>query len=116
MRTERKVPNIFCPLKSVIITIVTISKLICEDGSFITDPKGILNEEKDFYKKLYSTRNSFETCSNQIIQDFLPEISDIPKLNQEAKQSCEGQLKRRKCCLLLSRQRMDVHQEQMVFL
>ena len=66
----------------------TISRLERVDGSFTSDQKEILAECRQFYKKLY--------CKNVTVDpDNFPEFynnTDLPKLSEQQKNSCEGML------------------------
>ena len=53
-----------------------ITKLISEDQSEITDPVDILEDEMQYYKKLYSSERKLDTG---IYDQFLKNIN-IPKL------------------------------------
>ena len=66
-----------------------ITKLISEDQSEITDPVDILEEERQYYKKLYSSERKLDTG---IYDQFLKNIN-IPKLNDLDKDICETPLK-----------------------
>ena len=66
------------------------------DGSITTDPFNILNEQRNFYQELYSSRNK----NNEAIESFLKDLL-IPKLSEEQKMSCEGKITSEECALLL---------------
>ena len=55
----------------------------------ITKPNEILKEQRNFYQELYTSKLNSST-SNNIDTFFLN--SNIPKLSEEDKQSCEKKL------------------------
>ena len=63
-----------------------ITKLISNNNKEITNPNEILKEQKQFYQKLYSTKQTSYN-SNQS-KTFLNKLR-IPKLTVEQKQSCD---------------------------
>ena len=69
-----------------------ISKLVRDDGADVTDQKEILEMEKNFYKTLYKSRNNYDTCPVEIVSDYFPSISNINKLTNIEKESCDGLL------------------------
>ena len=78
----------FCSLEKSKRNKNTITRLKKPSGETITDQGSILQEQVQFYKKLYSQ----ETESNNIPQDveiFLNNI-DCPRLNNMDANSCEG--------------------------
>ena len=66
----------------------TITRLKMAHGSFISEQKAILEECRNFYKKLYS-KNCEVDPSNF---PFFYENEGIPKLTEQQKQSCENDL------------------------
>ena len=66
----------------------TISRLKTADGSFISDQSKILEECRKFYKKLYSKNSAVDPDNFP----FFCENDNIPKLNQQQKNSCENDL------------------------
>ena len=73
-----------------------IPKLILEDESEITDPCIIRNEQKQFYKKLYTSSNPLllETHRSTFLQHDNPFIT---KPIEEEVKSCEGPLSVQEC-------------------
>lgn len=71
-----------------------ITSLKKEDGSIQRDPKEILEEEEEFFKKIYETKNtSPETDS---FKHFF-ESADLPTLDDDEAESCEGLLTIKEC-------------------
>ena len=66
----------------------TISSLTLEDGSITTDPKTILLEEAEYYKKLYTSSYPDMKESTYFLDN-----DDVKKLNTEQKTSCDGEMK-----------------------
>ncbi len=64
----------------------TITRLNIDDN-IVTNPKEILNAQRDFYKNLYSAKSSNVNMSNQFLDQQL-----INKLNDVQSESCEGQI------------------------
>ena len=65
-----------------------IRKLLIS-GSITSDPFGILNEQKRFYHSLYKSNVTDEDRENG--NEFLSNLN-IPRLSEERKQSCEGEI------------------------
>ena len=68
-----------------------IKKLIDEDGREITDHKEIIQEQKKFYEKLYTTK----TGNHNI--EFGDENIAIPKLETDLKELCDSPLTIEEC-------------------
>ena len=80
----------FCALEKRNYTNRIINKVV-KEGQIITDPKGILREQADFYKTLYKSSTKSIEESQSYSQEFLvPENLTI--LNEEQHQSCEGEI------------------------
>ncbi len=62
----------------------TISKLKDEEGNTLSNEKEILAEEHKFYSKLYEKRRNLDG-----MDEYLENLN-IPSLNENEKQSCEG--------------------------
>ena len=76
----------FCSLEKRNYTNKTITKLVNTEGNVIVDQKLILNEIKDFYYNLYSSRyNTIEDCDCDAIFD-----DPLPKLTPEMKHDLES--------------------------
>ena len=69
-----------------------ISKLVNDLGTEITDNKEIMNEQKNFYKKLYTSNNA-----TLIENDIFYNNDNIPKLSCEDKDSCERDITLEEC-------------------
>ena len=68
-------------------------------GSITTDPFDILSEQQRFYQGLYASINKNVDATAKI-ESFLGD-SNIPKLSEEQKLSCEGKITPEECALLL---------------
>ncbi|CAG2194572.1 unnamed protein product [Mytilus edulis] len=88
--------NYFCNLEKKHYTEKIIPKLILEDESEIMDPCIIRNEQKQFYKKLYTSSNPLllETHRSTFLQHDNPFIT---KPIEEEVESCEGPLSVQEC-------------------
>ena len=64
-----------------------IRKLKVGDGTIVTDPTDILEEQRQFYQKLLSSQ--VQTSDNKHPEFF---NSDIPTLSEDMKLECEGQI------------------------
>ena len=69
------------------------------NGSSTTDPSKILSEQQRFYQELYSSRNMNNENLHEI-KSFLKDLN-IPKLSEEQKMSCEGEITPEECALIL---------------
>ena len=75
-----------------------ISSLINHNGTRINDPKEILNEERNFFKELYSSRNV--DPNSEEFRDFFNVDFQLPK---EMASTCEGEITLAECTKALSR-------------
>ena len=66
----------------------TITSLRKSDGSVITDQDELLNEQVLYYKSLYQVDDSVEPL---LYEPFKQDIN-MPKLNEEERSGCEGEL------------------------
>ena len=57
--------------------------------------------KKTYFKELYSNKN--ESYTETIDTNFFPENTNNPKLNEEDKSSCEGELTQEECCLAIKK-------------
>ena len=71
-----------------------ITRLTKDDESFITDPKEILEEQRRFYSKLYSSQNP-RVNDPRFNSLFTGDM--IKTLDDEQKESCEGLLTVEEC-------------------
>ena len=74
-----------------------ISSLINHNGTRINDPKEILNEERNFFKELYSSR-SMDPNSEEF-SDFFNVDFQLP---EEIASACEGEITLAECTKALS--------------
>ena len=68
-------------------------------GSIKTDPFNILSEQKRFYQDLYTSKN-IRSNSTQTAESLLSNL-DIPRLTEEQKLSCEGNITPEECAAVL---------------
>ena len=81
----------FCSLESRNYVNKIIPKVVKEDGTSLTKQEDILNEVKNFYKKLYGSLND-NMEQDLEIQNLLKSVSTDPKLKEEDKIRLEGEL------------------------
>ena len=85
MRTEKKISKYFLNLEKRNFSRKKISKLKLSSSEETDDAKTVLEEEKTFYKSLYSTRNvnpnnsEFDTFFNN---------NQLTPLNEEQSKKC----------------------------
>ena len=72
----------------------TITQIKGNDGSFLTNDSDILEECNIFYGSLYTSRNS-TAITDELGNLFFDQ--DLPKLNDDNKQKCEGFLTEKEC-------------------
>ena len=91
-----KCTNYFCNLEKRQYNEKLISKLIVENGSEIDDQFKILDEQKLFYERLYSSSDpSIEPEHESLFFD--PNNPFINKLTEDEKMKAEGKLTRGEC-------------------
>jgi len=78
----------------------SVRRLINADEKLVLNSKSIMKELEDFYISLY--KNSESTDCDRRFQDFLNGV-DIPKLNDDQKNLCEGLLSNNECFNSLSK-------------
>ena len=81
-------------MKKEILRINFITRLTKDDESCLTDPKEVLEEQRRFYSKLYSSQNP---CVNDPRFNLLFTGNMIKTLDNEQKESCEGLLTVEEC-------------------
>ena len=74
-----------------------ISSLINHNGTRINDPKEILNEERNFFKELYSSRNV--DPNSEEFSDFFNVDFQLP---EEMASTCEGEITLAECTKALT--------------
>lgn len=85
--------NYFLKLESRNKAQKTMNKLQKDDGGYTVNPREIREMQADFYRKLYEKK---KTASIQETNDYLSSI-DIPALNHEERERCEGLLSFEEC-------------------
>ena len=71
--------------------------LINDEGNLIENRNEILKEQAKFYTKLYTSKNSFDTSSDQEKKTFFNDTHQINRLDEDEKQSCEGEITIEEC-------------------
>ena len=57
----------------------------------------MLNEQNKFYSSLYSNKETEDNLNVHLIDKFFPDDAEIPKLNENEKESCEGMISEEEC-------------------
>ena len=73
-----------------------ITSLVNNDGDKIANPKDILEEEKRFFKEIYTSRNTGPNCPT-----FSVFIETENVLSEEIAKTCEGDMSIHECELAL---------------
>lgn len=96
----------FCSLESRNYVNKIIPKVVKDDGSALTKQEDILDDVKNFYKKLYG---SFDDNAEQDleIQNLLNSISINPKLNEDDKVRLEGELSEEEILAVLKKMKSN---------
>ena len=87
IKDDEKPTNFFCNLKKHNFTSKIIPMLEKNDGKIITDQVEILNETKQFYEDLYSSKDS--QLSDIDLNDLL-DTTEIRKLSKNESDSIAG--------------------------
>ena len=74
-----------------------VKLLVNEKGDEISSRKEILEEEVNFYSKLYETRKSFENCPQSIKDSFFHIDESVQRLTEEEQLTCEGNITTTEC-------------------
>ena len=85
----------FCQLEKQNFIEKTIPKLIKENGEIVTNQEDILNEQKDFYKKLYSSKETVQDADTENI--FFPKEKLIRTLTVDESQDIEKNITLKEC-------------------
>ena len=64
---------------------------------------------------LYSNKETEDNLNVHLIDNFFPDDAEIPKLNENEKESCEGMISEEECVKAIKSMQMENHQELMVF-
>ena len=73
-----------------------------------------VNEQNKFFSSLYSNKETEDNLNVYLVDNFFPDDAEIPKLNENEKESCEGMIPQEECAKTIKR-RLENHQELMVF-
>ena len=57
----------------------------------------MLNEQNKFYSSLYSNKETEDNLNVHLVDTFFPDDTEIPKLNENEKESCEGMISEEEC-------------------
>ena len=92
----------------------SIQTLVTDSGHTVSMFTDVLNEQNKFYSSLYSNKETEYNLNVHLVDNFFPDDAEIPKLNENEKESCEGMISEKECVKAIKR-RMENHQELMVF-
>jgi hypothetical protein len=57
----------------------------------------VLNEQNKFYSSLYSSKETEDNLNVHLVDKCFPDDAEIPKLNENEKESCEGMISEEEC-------------------
>jgi hypothetical protein len=57
----------------------------------------VLNEQLNFYSSLYSSRETVESWDSELVDKFFINDNDIPKVDEEDRELCEGKISEEEC-------------------
>ena len=86
--------NIFCNLEKRHFVSKTMSRIVKDDGSVVSEDKTIVDEVKVFYEKLYEKR-TVEDCE---ISDL---VNNMPQLSVNESENLEGEITFDEACHVL---------------
>ena len=71
--------------------------MITDDGQTASMFKDALHEQLKLYSSLYSNKETSDTLNNNLLYIFFPTDNDIPILNEDEKEYCEGIILEEEC-------------------
>ena len=92
----------------------SIQTLVTDSGHTVSMFTDVLNEQNKFYSSFYSNKETEDNLNVHLVDKFFPDDAEIPKLNENEKESCEGMIPQEECAKTIKR-RIENHQELMVF-
>ena len=76
---------------------ISIQTLVTDSGHTVPKFTDVLNEQNKFYHSLYSNKETEDNLNVHLVDKFFPDDADIPKLNENEKESCEGMISEEEC-------------------
>ena len=61
----------------------------------------MLNEQNKFYSSLYSNKETEDNLNVHLVDKFFPDDAEIPKLNENEKEFCEGMISEEECAKVI---------------
>lgn len=75
----------------------SIQTLVTDSGHTVSKFTDVLNEQNKFYSSLYSNKETEDNLNVHLVDKFFPDDAEIPKLNENEKESCEGMISEEEC-------------------
>ena len=75
----------------------SIQSLVTDNGQLVSQFKYVLNEQLSFYSSLYSSRETVKSWDSELVDQFFINDNDIPKLDEEDRELCEGKISEGEC-------------------
>jgi hypothetical protein len=75
----------------------SIQTLVTDSGHTVSKFTDVLNEQSKFYSSLYSNKETEDNLNVHLVDNFFPDDAEIPKLNENEKESCEGMISEEEC-------------------
>jgi hypothetical protein len=89
--------------------------LVTDSGHRVSKCLDVLNEQNKLYSSLYSNKEAEDNLNVHLVDNVFPGIAEIPKLNENEKESCDVMISLEEYVKLSNQCRMENHQELMVF-
>ena len=94
---QREIPDIFFNLEKRNYINKFMQSLVTDNGQLVSEFKDVLNEHLNFYSSLYSSRETVESWDSELVDQFFITDNDIPKLDEEDRELCEGKISEGEC-------------------
>ena len=102
----------FCQLEKKNFIEKTIPKLIKDNGETVTDQEDILKEQKEFYKSLYTSKETTQDADTE--NTFFPKDKLIRTLTVDESLDLEKNITLEECFNVLRYMKKTSHQDRMV--
>jgi hypothetical protein len=112
---QREILDIFFNLEKRNYINKSIQSLVTDNGQLVSEFKDVLNEQLNFYSSLYSTGETVESWDSELVDQCFINDNDIPMLDEEDRELCEGKISEGECVEVIKILRMEIHLVQMVF-
>ena len=71
--------------------------LVTDSGHTVSKLLDVLNEQSKLYSSLYSNKETEDNLNVHLVDNFFPNNAEIPKLNENEKESCEVMISEEEC-------------------